>query len=104
MDLTPIEWAIVAVVHWGVYESSAYPLGYRRSPWRKTETGRALMFKACAVATFFIVAVVGFWWPFPGYNYVYFAAVAALVIAIRRQRKRMLDRQGRSRSPHAGDF
>lgn len=102
--LTPIEAYSVIVVHIGMVFAVLYPWEYRRSPWRSSESGPALMFKAVALAALFVVSVVGFWWPFPGYDYIYAAVVTAVVVGIIQQRAVMLRLQHRSRASKPGEF
>ena len=85
-----IELYTVGVVHLAALPAIAYPLIYRRVPWKKGPTGKALMNKARSVALLFAVAIVGFWWPFPGYEYIYAAVVTYLGVAITYQFKVML--------------
>lgn len=102
--LSPIELYTVVVVHIGMIFAVLYPWDYRRSPWRSSESGPALMFKAVALAALFVVGVIGFWWPFPGYDYIYAAVVTAVVAGIAWQRHVMRSLQRRSRRVHPGDF
>src|SRR5690606_30478883 len=80
----PRLYAIVAV-HLFAIPAIAYPSVYRQSPWEDGPTGKALMNKARAVALLFFIAVLGFWWPFPGYLYIYGAIITYLGCAITYQ-------------------
>ena len=95
--MSPVEVYVVAVVHIGLLISLAYPWFYRRSPWRSTEVGKALMTKGVALAALFLVSVVGFWWPLPGFEYIYAASVTAVVAAMAYQFRVMRRLQ---RGPH----
>jgi len=83
--MSPIEVYVVGVVHIGALVATAYWWFYRRSPWRTYVTGRPLMWKARTIAALFDLAVVGFWWPFPGYDYIYAGVVTAVVVALAYQ-------------------
>jgi len=83
--VSPVEWYTLVVVHLTLIPVNAFPLFYRRTQWRSTDIGQALMLKACALAALFDVGVAGFWLPFVGYAYVYAAVVTVVGIAITRQ-------------------
>jgi hypothetical protein len=102
--LTPVEFYTLVVVHIGTVFAVLYPLEYRKSPWRSSESGPALMFKAVALAALFVVSVVGFWWPFPGYDLIYAVVVTAVVVGIIQQRAVMRRLQHRSRESRPGEF
>jgi hypothetical protein len=102
--LSPVELYTVVVVHIGMVYAVLYPWDYRKSPWRSTESGPALMFKAVALAALFVVGVVGFWWPFPGYDVIYAVVVTAVVVGIIQQRAVMRRLQHRSRVSKPGEF
>ena len=74
-----VEIYVIAIVHVGMVAAVGYPLDYSRQPWRRSYTGRALMFKGSSLGALFALAVLGFWWPFPGYDYIY-AGVVTLVV------------------------
>lgn len=95
-NLSPIETYTVVVVHIGAIFAVLYPWDYRRSPWRTSESGPSLMFMACAWAALFIVAIVQFWWPFPGSEYLYAAMLTAVVGGIIQKRKVMRRLQRRA--------
>ena len=83
--MRPIEVYVVAVIHIGWLYSVLYLLFYRRSPWREYPTGPALMWKARTWCALFTVSCAGFWWPFPGYEYIYAAGVTFVVGAMAYQ-------------------
>lgn len=93
--LTPIEAYTVAVVHIGVIFAVLYPWDYRRSPWRTSESGPSLMFFGVAIAALFVESVIGFWWPWPGYEWLHAAVVTAVVAGLiqKRQVMRRLQRR-----------
>jgi len=97
--VSAIMWFIVVVVHAGAIPATLFPLLYSRSTWRSTDVGRALMFKGAAVAALFDIAIVHFWWNFPGYEYLYAAVVTSVAIGVTFQLIVMLrnQRQGRRR-------
>lgn len=97
--MSVIEIYVVAVVHLGLVPALLYPWHYRRSPWRQSAVGRALMTKGLAVAALFAVGVVGFWWPFPGYQFIYAGVVTFVVAAIAYQYRVMRELQ-RGPNPH----
>lgn len=80
-----VELYVVSVVHIGWLVSILYLLFYRRSPWRDYVTGPALMWKALSLCALFTISIVGFWWPFPGYQYVYAGGVTLVVGAMAYQ-------------------
>lgn len=82
--MDPYLYMIVAI-HLFAIPALAYPLVYRKSPWRYGTTGRALMNKARAVALLFFITIVGHWWPFNGYHYMYAIVVTYLGCAITYQ-------------------
>lgn len=104
--MTPIDVYTIAVVHIGLLPVNAFPLFYRRSPWRSTDVGKALMLKGCALAALFDLGVIGFWWMFPGYLYVYAAVVTAVVVAIAYQFAvmRRMQHRGRHITTPDGEF
>lgn len=75
----------VVIVHLAALPAIAYPLVYRKVPWKKGPTGKALMNMARSMALLFTVSIAGFWWPFPGYDYIYAAVVTYLAVAIAYQ-------------------
>lgn len=96
----------LVIVHLAAIPATLFPLVYSRSPWRSTDVGRALMLKGSALAALFDVSILGFWWPFPGYVWIYAALVTLVALGITYQFVVMfrLQRQGRHHvSPH-GEF
>ena len=91
---------IIAVVHVGLIPALAYPLFYARSPWRSTEVGKALMFKGASLGALFLLAVVGHWWPFPGYDLIYAVAVTGVVAAMSYQFVVLRQQQRRGHTRH----
>lgn len=84
--MTAVEWTLVAVVHVGVLVTVGYAVDYfTGSAWRDHETGRPLLSKAASLAALFTIAVVGYWWPFLGYEYLYVATVTAVVLSVAYQ-------------------
>ena len=75
----------VAVVHIFALPAIAYPAVYRNSPWRSGPTGKALFNKARSMALLFAVSIIGYWWPFPGYAYIYGLVVTYVGCAISYQ-------------------
>lgn len=73
------------IVHLTTLPAVAYPLVYRNSPWKSGPTGRALMNMARSMALLFVIAIIGFWWPFPGFQHLYAVAVTYLGVAISYQ-------------------
>ena len=102
--MSAIELYLVVVVHLGVAPAVAFPLYYRRSSWRSSEVGKALMLKGAAIAALFSLAVLGFWWPFPGYDYAYAAVVTGVVVGITYQFLVMRRLQKRGRAEQHGRF
>jgi predicted MFS family arabinose efflux permease len=104
--VTPLEWYVVVVVHLGAVPATIFPLAYSRSPWRSTDVGKALMLKGTSVALLFDVPIVGFYWPFPGYDVIYAAIVTLVVIGVTYQCAVMLriQRQGRHYATPDGEF
>lgn len=98
--MTWVEVYTIAVVHLGLLPVNAFPWFYRRSPWRSTDVGKALMLKGCSLAALFDLGVLGFWWMFPGYDYMYAAVVTVVVVAIGYQFRvmRRLQTDGRAES------
>jgi hypothetical protein len=94
---------VVAVVHIAAVPAFAYPLIYNKMPWRSGPTGRALMNKALSVALLFGIGILGFWWPFRGYEYIYAVVVTYLGVAITYQLYVMnrLRRRGLADALHA---
>lgn len=77
-----IEIYTIAAIHVAAVPAVLYPLVYRNMPWRKGPTGRALMNMARSLAFLFVVSLIGFWRPFPGYDYAYAAGVTYLAGAL----------------------
>jgi hypothetical protein len=104
--VTPVEIYAVALVHLTLLPANAFPLVYSRSPWRSTDVGKALMLKGVAIAAMFDLAVIGFWWPFPGYEYLYAAILTLVTTGISYQFLVMWSLQRRGRYHHSpdGDF
>lgn len=78
--IDPVLFILVAV-HVLAVPATLYPLVYRDVEWKAGATGRALMNKALSLALLVDVAIVGYWWPFPGYDYIYGAFLGYLVVA-----------------------
>jgi hypothetical protein len=97
--VTALEVYLVAVAHIGAVIAVAYWWYYRRSPWHDYATGPALMWKARSLAALFTLAVVGYWWPFPGYAYLY-AGVVTLVVGSMGYQFRVMRRLQRGPNPH----
>lgn len=77
---------LIAVVHVGVFVTLGYALDYGTgSNWRDNEAGRPLLSKALSMALLFLVAVLGYWWPFPGYAYIYAGVVTFVVGSVAYQ-------------------
>lgn len=76
---------VVAIVHVLAVPAVLYPLVYRDVRWRDGATGKALMNKALSLALLIVVSITGFWWPFPGYEYIYGAALTYLTVAVTYQ-------------------
>lgn len=104
--MSVLEYYMVVIVHVGLVPAVLFPLFYRRSPWRSTEVGKALMLKGVALAMLFSLAVAGFWWPFPGYDYLYAGVLSLVVVGITYQFLvlRKLQRRGRATVTHDGEF
>lgn len=84
--MTWLEVWIVAVVHVGAVAACAYPVLYAHyADWRKHRVGRVLMFKARVLAALYAVSVLNFWWPFPGFYYIYAVVLTLLALALTRQ-------------------
>lgn len=83
--MSPIDLYTLAIVHLTLIPANAFPLFYRRTDWRSTDIGQALMLKACALAALYDIGVAGYWLPFAGYAYAYSAVVTVVGIAIARQ-------------------
>lgn len=98
--LSPIETYTVVVVHIGLVFYVLYPWDYRKSPWQSSESGPSLMFMAVAWAALFAVAVVGFWWPFPGYEYLYAGVLTFVVAGVIQKRHVMRKLQRRAGTRH----
>ena len=81
---------VVIAVHIFAIPALAYPLVYRKSPWKSGPTGKALMHKARAVAALFAIGIIGFWWTHPGYYHLYALVITYLGCAITYQFLRML--------------
>lgn len=98
--MSPIQVFIVVIVHLGALPATLFPLVYSRSPWRSTDVGRALMLKGCAVAALFDIAVVHYWWNFPGFHCLYALVVTAVALGVTYQFIVMTrnQRQGRHRT------
>lgn len=79
------EMYVVTVVHLAAVPANLYPLVYNKLPWSSGPTGRALMNKALSLALLFDIGILGFWWPFPGYDHFYGAVVTYLGVAITYQ-------------------
>lgn len=94
--LTAVQLYAVVVVHIGTIFAVLYPWDYRRSPWRSTASGPALMFFGVAIAALFVVSVLGFWWTFPGYDWIYAVVVTAVVAGLIQKRHVMRRLQRRS--------
>ena len=104
--MSPLDIYLATIVHLGLIPAVGFPLFYSRSPWRSTEVGKALMLKGTAIASLFTIAVVGFWWPFPGYGVLYAAVVTFVVVGITYQFlvMRSLQRKGRDTKTPDGEF
>jgi hypothetical protein len=96
-----LETYLTVVVFLGAFVVTAFPLFYRRSPWRETEVGRALMGAWVALALLFDSELIIEAWPFPGHEYLTAAIVTLLVGALTAQFVAMirLQRQGRHADP-----
>lgn len=101
--MTPIDVFIVTVAHLTLLPVNLFPLAYARSPWRSTDVGKALMLHGASLAALYDIGVLGFWWPFPGYAYVYAAIVTVVGLAIAYQCRVMLRMQHQGESAR-GEF
>lgn len=101
-----VEVYLLAVVHIGTIPAVGFPLFYRRSPWRSTEVGKALMLKGASLAALFVLSIIGFWWPFPGYAYIHAAITTLVVVGITYQFAvmRSLQKRGRDNVTPDGEF
>lgn len=79
------EMYLLVIFHLTAIPTIAYPLVYMRSPWKSGPTGKALMNMARALALVFSLRVLSFWWPFPGFAYIYSVAITYLGVAITYQ-------------------
>lgn len=102
--MSALDLYLVVIVHVGMVPAIGFPLYYRRSAWRSTNVGKALMFKGTALACLFTVAVVGFWWPFPGYRYIYALVVTGVVAGVTYQFLVMRGLQKRGQVEQHGRF
>lgn len=104
--MTLVEIYTVGLVHLTLIPANAFPLVYSRSPWRSTDVGKALMLKGTALAALFDIGVLGFWWPFPGYAYLYAAILTLVSAGITYQFlvMRSLQRRGRNHVSPDGEF
>ena len=96
--MSAIEWYTVIVVHLTLIPANGFPLFYRRTDWRSTDIGKALMLKGCALAALYDIGVAGYWLPFEGYPYAYAAVVTVVGLAIARQLYVMRRHQHASRN------
>lgn len=80
--MTALDWYILAVVTLGAIPATVYPLAYARRPWRESQIGRGVMLVSVSLALLFDVPLVGFWFPFPGYDYLYAAIVTLVVVGV----------------------
>lgn len=76
---------LMIVAHLTLIPAVGYPLVYRKSPWRKGPTGKALFNMAVAVALLYVVGLFRLWWPFPGGAELYAITVTYLGVAITYQ-------------------
>lgn len=93
-----VDYWIFIVLHVGAVYAIRYPLVYWSSPWKAGDTGRALMWKARAVATLYLLGVVAFWTDLSWHVYlqavVYtFVTVAVIYQFIVMKRKKKLARK-----------
>lgn len=92
----PVRYTLV-VAHLTLIPAICYPLVYLHSPWKTGPTGKALMNKARAVALLYSIGLLGFWWPFTGFEHIYAIVVTYLGGAITYQFGVMLLLKRRSR-------
>ena len=80
--MSPVEVFIVAISHVLAYPSVRYWMVYRKVRWKDGPTGKALFNKARSLALLLVISLVGYWWPFPGYMYIYAAGLTYLTVAV----------------------
>ena len=104
--MSPIDFVTIAVVHVTLLPVNLFPLAYSRSPWRSTSIGQALMWLGVSLAALYDVGVLGFWWPFPGYAYIYCTTVTGVGLGIAYECRVLLrlQRQGRHTVSADGEF
>lgn len=73
---------LLALTHIMAWPAVRYWMVYRKVQWKAGPTGKALFNKARSLALLLLVLVVGFWWPFPFYDYVKAACFTYLAIAV----------------------
>ena len=73
---------LLALTHIMAWPAVRYWMVYRQVKWKEGPTGKALFNKARSLALLLVVLVVGFWWPFPFYDYVKAACFTYLTVAV----------------------
>lgn len=73
---------LLALTHLMAWPAVRYWLVYRKVHWKSGATGKALFNKARSLALLLLVLIVGFWWPFPFYDYVKAACFTYLTVAV----------------------
>lgn len=93
----------IAVVAFGSIYAVGFPWHYRKSPWRDSEVGRALMTKGRAVAALFVssLAIIALSWLLPVWLILAVQLVVNgyVVIGVRRHYRVMREAQ---RNPDPG--
>jgi hypothetical protein len=80
--MSPVETYCVAITHVLAWPSIRYWMVYRQVQWKAGPTGKALFNKARSLALLLVISLVGYWWPFPGYLYLYAAGLTYLTVAV----------------------
>lgn len=100
-----IETYIVVIAHILAWPAVRYWWFYRSVRWKDGDTGKALFNKARSLALIIVIALVGYWLPWPGYLYFYAASLTYLTAAVwyqyRVMRKLFARRDHRDRRDRA---
>lgn len=84
--MSALDLYVAAMFHLGLIPAVAYPLLYNRwAKWRDNRVGRALMWKARALAALFAVSVFTYWWVWPFLQALYAAVLTGVTVALYRQ-------------------
>lgn len=100
--MKPVEVYIVAITHVLAWPAVRYWMVYRQVKWKDGATGKALFNKARSLALLVVISLVGFWWEWSVFQYIYALTLTYLTIAVWYQ-YRVMRRLVQQREDHTDE-